>query len=452
MHLPTTIVARGGGGGHASSHSSFHSAPSHASAPKASAPKATPKATPKSTTTPKTTTKTTAPKTATKTTAKPKTTAQKLTSTGAKGKAATTKPKQTTLNGHKLSQPPYEVNVGDQIFQNKPAPLKKNEIYRKLIATTTPYQVNGVWKFMIQDADHTEFILEADMGYFHVVGRNVVEEVIEPEKVEKPKYVKGDIVQLRRCPNYPSLETHRARITGDPYLAFGTWQAPVRFICTGSHTAIVSCSEMAFIGHSHSGILIKKVRGKIMKISKPAIVTGIVLVVMLFLGMTIAGNYNSLVTSRNGVDNSWAKVETQYQRRYDLIGNLVESVKGAQGQEQKVFQAIADGRKQYAAATSPDQQAAAATKIETNLAIVPRLQEAYPELKSNVQVTALMNQLTGTEDSILTVRNTYNDTVNTYNNSIESFPKSIFANMFGYHARHLFQADKAAAQAPKVKF
>lgn len=128
MHLPTTIVARGGGGGHASSHSSFHSAPSHASAPRASAPKATPKATPKSTTTPKTTTKTTAPKTATKTTAKPKTTAQKLTSTGAKGKAATTKPKQTTLNGHKLSQPQ---TVTHQHFHNYSAPAGSVVYYQQ---------------------------------------------------------------------------------------------------------------------------------------------------------------------------------------------------------------------------------------------------------------------------------------------------------------------------------
>lgn len=196
-------------------------------------------------------------------------------------------------------------------------------------------------------------------------------------------------------------------------------------------------------------------RFKYMKLSKPAIVTAVVLFVLLFFGLIFAGNYNSLVTGRNAVDNSWSKVETQYQRRFDLIGNLVESVKGSQLQEQKVFKDIADGRKQYNAAQqtgNQNDQAAAASRIETNVALIPRLQEAYPELKSNQNVQALMGELSGTENGIAQKRDNYNDVVTNYNNNITRFPKNIFAGLFDFDKRSLFKAESSAAQAPKVDF
>lgn len=189
-----------------------------------------------------------------------------------------------------------------------------------------------------------------------------------------------------------------------------------------------------------------------MKLSKPAIITAIVLGVILFLGLWFAGNYNSLVSASNGVDNAWSKVETQYQRRLDLIDNIVASVKGSQLQEQKVFGDIAKARTQYNQATSAEGKAEAASSIETNVALIPRLQEAYPELKSNEQVSKLIGELAGTENGILDVRNRYNDAVTNYNTNITRFPKSIFASMFDYDKRSLFKADSAASKAPTVKF
>jgi LemA protein len=177
-----------------------------------------------------------------------------------------------------------------------------------------------------------------------------------------------------------------------------------------------------------------------------------IVALLLFIGLLFAGEYNSMVTSRNTTDKAWSRVETQYQRRYDLIGNLVESVKGAQGQELAVFSAIAQARSNYANANGTSAKAAAASQIETNVALVPRLQEAYPDLKSNTQVTQLMNELTGTEGAVLAARNDYNDQANTYNTGIQRFPRAVFAGIFGFQPKTLFKSNPAAAQAPQVKF
>lgn len=186
--------------------------------------------------------------------------------------------------------------------------------------------------------------------------------------------------------------------------------------------------------------------------SKAAIVLAVILGVGLFIGLWIAGNYNSLVSSRNQVDKSWASVETQYQRRMDLIDNLVASVKGAQGQERAVFIAIADARTRYNNASTQEEKVAAANDIETNVALLPRLQEAYPELRSTELVGSLMTDLKGTEDGILKARDTYNTTANNYNTQIQRFPKNLFASSFGFDARTLFKADTGAATAPTVSF
>lgn len=184
---------------------------------------------------------------------------------------------------------------------------------------------------------------------------------------------------------------------------------------------------------------------------KAPIITGAILLFLMVIGLWFAGNFNSLVGAREDVENSWAKVETQYQRRFDLIGNLVESVKGSQLQEQKVFKDIADARKQYQAGSS-DQQAQAASSIETSVALIPRLQEAYPELKSNQNVQNLMKELAGTENGIAAVRDRFNDTVTNYNKNVQSFPKNVFANIFGFKERSQFKAASGAESAPQVKF
>jgi LemA protein len=186
--------------------------------------------------------------------------------------------------------------------------------------------------------------------------------------------------------------------------------------------------------------------------TKPATITGGILVFFLIVGLWIMGNFNSLISSKNAVDKSWSKVETQYQRRLDLIDNLVSSTKGAQGQEREVFIKIAEARTRYNNASSSTDKAQAASQIETNVALLPRLQEAYPDLKSNQQVQSLMNQLTTTEDGILKARDGYNDTTTNYNIGIQRFPKNLFAGWFGFAKIALFKADSGANKAPQVKF
>lgn len=251
----------------------------------------------------------------------------------------------------------------------------------------------------------------------------------------------GDKVVLARCTVYPSLHSgHKARVIGEPYTSDGITKVPITFFCSAGRT-YANCDTRNLM----------KI-GSYMKISKPAITTGVALLAMFMLVGLFIGNYNSLVVARSTVDNSWAKVETQYQRRLDLVDNIVQSVKGSQGQEQKVFGQIADARKQYSNASTTDEKAAAASKVETTIAMLPRLQEQYPELKSNEQVSKLITELQGTENTIAAKRDAYNDTVTAYNNKIGVLPGAAFANLFNFHKASQFKADAAAATAPKVDF
>lgn len=189
-----------------------------------------------------------------------------------------------------------------------------------------------------------------------------------------------------------------------------------------------------------------------MQLSKAAIKTLIGCFIAVVLLGWLVGNYNSLVGARNATDKSRAKVQTQEQKRYDTIGNLVETVKGSQAQESKVFGQIADARKQTAPAsgTSGAKQAdAAAATVVTNL---QRLQEAYPELKSNDNVKQLMTDLKTIETDIAKARDNYNDTATNYNTNVASFPKNIFASIFGFQKRDLFEAESGAEKGVKVKF
>jgi LemA protein len=179
-----------------------------------------------------------------------------------------------------------------------------------------------------------------------------------------------------------------------------------------------------------------------------------VIVVVLVILVVIYGwaKYNSLVKANIAVDTQWAQVESQYQRRYDLIPNLVNSVKGAMAQETAVFGAIDQARTQYAGATTPDQQAAAATQVESSLSRLLVVMENYPQLKSIDTVQSLIAELSGTENRIAVERMRYNDMVAAYNTSVQTFPGSVVAKMFGFHTRTLFQADDAAATPPTVSF
>jgi LemA protein len=184
----------------------------------------------------------------------------------------------------------------------------------------------------------------------------------------------------------------------------------------------------------------------------PMIAVGATLAIVGFLAIWVIGNLNSLVGMKEDVNESWGKVEVQYERRVSLIGNLVNSVKGSQVQEQKVFGDIANARKQYQSASDTNGKVAAANQIDTAISILPRLQEAYPELKSNENMQKLMAELAGTENQIAGVRDGYNKVATNYNKGIQKFPKSIFASMGGYERRELFKSKAGAENAPEVKF
>ncbi len=161
-------------------------------------------------------------------------------------------------------------------------------------------------------------------------------------------------------------------------------------------------------------------------------------------------SYNGLVSSNEAVSSQWAQVETQYQRRFDLIPNLVASVKGIMAQEQKVFSDIADARTKYSGATTPDEKAAAASQVESALGRLLVITENYPQLQSSQNVKDLMTQLEGTENRVSTERKRYNDFVQAYNLKTKQFPSSIAAIIFGFKEHAYFEAAAGADTVPAV--
>ena len=179
------------------------------------------------------------------------------------------------------------------------------------------------------------------------------------------------------------------------------------------------------------------------------VLIGVGVVLVLIIGF-FWSSYNNLVTANEGVTTQWQQVETQYQRRFDLIPNLVESVKGAMAQEQKVFGDLAEARTRYSGATTPDEKAAAANQVEGALGRLLVVMENYPQLKSMETVQTLMAQLEGTENRISVERQRYNDKVNGYNVMVKRFPTNLMAGMFGFGERTYFESEKGAETAPKV--
>ena len=179
---------------------------------------------------------------------------------------------------------------------------------------------------------------------------------------------------------------------------------------------------------------------------------GAVVLVVIIIALSLMGVYNSLVSKSQAIDAQWAQVETQYQRRYDLIPNLVNAVKGMMKQEQTVFQAIDDARAKYGSATTVDAKAEAAGQVETSLGRLIAVMENYPDLKSSQTVINLMDELAGTENRISVERRRYNDLVQDYNTQIKTFPTNMMAGMFGFTPKQYFQSVTGADQAPKVEF
>lgn len=178
----------------------------------------------------------------------------------------------------------------------------------------------------------------------------------------------------------------------------------------------------------------------------------IIIVIAVILGFWAISSYNSLIRSNEAVVTQWSQVETQYQRRFDLIPNLVESVKGVLNQEQEIFTELANARSGYAGANTVDEKIAAAGQVETSLGRLLAIVENYPQLKSSETMQTLMAQLEGTENRIATERGRYNESVQAYNVKVKTFPTSVFAGIFGFDAKTQFDAVESADKAPEVKF
>jgi LemA protein len=163
--------------------------------------------------------------------------------------------------------------------------------------------------------------------------------------------------------------------------------------------------------------------------------------------------YNGLVSSRQQVDNAWAQIDVQLKRRYDLIPNLVETVKGYMQYEQTTLTKVMEARAAAMGARGPAQQGAAENALTQALGGLFAVAENYPDLKASQNMSQLQAELSGTENNIAMAREFYNDAVMNYNIKLQQFPSSIFANMFGFKPKELFETGSPAEREPvKVSF
>jgi len=175
-----------------------------------------------------------------------------------------------------------------------------------------------------------------------------------------------------------------------------------------------------------------------------------VLVLLLFAAI---GMYNSLVRLRQQTSNAWAQIDVQLKRRYDLIPNLVETVKGYMAHEAGTLEKVIQARNMALQANTVKEKATAEAAVGAALTGIFGLAEAYPDLKANTNMMSLQEELKSTENKIAFARQYYNDIVTSYNTKIETFPSSIFASMGGFKPKALFDLDEPAArEAVKVQF
>lgn len=195
-----------------------------------------------------------------------------------------------------------------------------------------------------------------------------------------------------------------------------------------------------------------------MKKNKGLIITIVVIALVAIGGIS---SYNGLVSMDENVSNQWANVETQYQRRSDLIPNLVNTVKGYAKHESETLESVMAARSQATQVKidpsncTPQQLAAyqkAQGDVTTALGKLLAITENYPDLKANQNFLELQSQLEGTENRINVARKDFNDTAKKYNTSLRRFPRNIVASMFGFEKRNYFEAEAGAEKAPKVEF
>lgn len=178
------------------------------------------------------------------------------------------------------------------------------------------------------------------------------------------------------------------------------------------------------------------------------ILIAVVAIIVLF----VINTYNTLVGLRNKVKDQWAQIDVQLKRRFDLIPNLVETVKGYAKYESDTLEAVVKARNTYLSASTPEAQMKADGELTQAITKLFALSEAYPELKANENFKQLQSELTSTEDKISYARQFYNDIVMKYNNKIEMFPSNIVAGMFNFKTQAFFEVNEEERQNVKVQF
>ena len=181
----------------------------------------------------------------------------------------------------------------------------------------------------------------------------------------------------------------------------------------------------------------------------------VIAAVIAVLLLIVAVIYNSLIRSRNRVDNAWSQIDVQLKRRYDLIPNLVETVKGYAAHERQTLEAVTSARANAINAQQGGnvaQQAQAENALSGALKSLFAVSEAYPDLKANQNFLQLQEELTSTEDRIAYARQFYNDSVLNYNNAIQTFPRSVLAGMFNFEKREFFEGAPEETGPVKVEF
>jgi LemA protein len=180
-------------------------------------------------------------------------------------------------------------------------------------------------------------------------------------------------------------------------------------------------------------------------------VSYIVLGLVLIAALAAIVIYNKLVRLRNTVDASWSDIDVQLKKRYDLVPNLVETVKGYASHEKSVFEKVTEARSMAMQATTPGQKAAAENMLGQTLKSLFAVAEAYPDLKASTNFTQLQTQLQGLEDNIENARRYYNAVVRDYNTLTQSFPSNLLAAQFGFHRREFFELETPSVERQPVK-
>ena len=182
------------------------------------------------------------------------------------------------------------------------------------------------------------------------------------------------------------------------------------------------------------------------------IVVGILILVVAVPFMYLKGTYNELVTMDEQVKAAWAQVENQLQRRYDLIPNYVETVKGYAAHEREVFVEVTEARSKVAGASGVDEKIQANNQLTSALSRLMVVVERYPELKANQNFIRLQDELAGTENRIAVERRRYNESVRAFNTKVRQFPTNMVAGMFGFEQAEFYEVPEEARAVPEVKF